>query len=116
MICLFYKTFNIFICFVYISTLKLDLSPDIPQAVPGDTLVGAEVLASNLINVEDHLLSVAVLINVLYSKPATRVDWHLPVLCSKLDPVVDRPRGGLNFAFQSGAAPGYCTHQVLPRM
>ena len=85
--------------FYFVFTLELDVSPDLSQAVPGHTDVGPEVLGSNLVYVENHLLSVAVLIYIFRPKSSSRVDWQLPVFCSNLDPVVDRPRRGLNFAF-----------------
>ena len=107
---------NFLLSYLNIYTLKLDFSPDIAQAVPGHTLVCPEVLASNLIYLQNHLLSVAVLIDVFRAKSPTRVDWHLPVFCPQFDPVVDRAWRGLNFAFQCCAAPRYCAHQVLPRM
>ena len=79
--------------------MKLDIGPDFPQAVPGDAGIRPEVLGPDLIYVKNHLLSVAVLIYIFRPKSSSRVDWQLPVFCSNLDPVVDRPRRGLNFAF-----------------
>ena len=71
--------------------MKLDIRPNFPQTVPGDAGVRPEVLASDLLYFQNHLLSVAVLIDVLRSKSSPRVDWELPVFRSNLDPVVDRP-------------------------
>ena len=98
-----------------VPTLKLDCSPNLPQAIPGDTGVGPEVLGLDVVDGEDHALCVAVLVNINNPDSATRIhrqvlsSWALP----KLHPVVDRPGGGLHLALDGGLGPGGRAHELL---
>ena len=96
-----------------ILTLELYSRPHLPQTVPGHAGVRPEVLAPDLLYVEYHPLSVAVLVNIQDTDPPAWVDRQLPLLCPDLDPVVDGPGTGLHPALQLGTGPRHCAHQVL---
>ena len=76
--------------------MKLDIRPDVPEAVPGDADVGPEVPEPHLVHPEHHALGVGVLVDVHDGDLAARSDALLLPVRPELHPVVDGPRGGLD--------------------